>query len=431
MAQREAATSAVYVEAARTLAARRAVEAVPALIDTARASDVQAAGASCEALAALIDEGHFPAMVDLIVNAGTTSFRSAAFNALVAAAHRLGAEHRASQAATAALNGAGLLAQCALIEALGKLGHDSSLATVVTACTDADPAVRNAAVRALADWPSPQAIPALLDTAKAQAGDKLGVLALRGLIRLLAVPSDRPPEETLTYYREAIALARQDIPKKQALAGLANVKTPEALACVAAHLANPELRNEAAATVLAITEAIADAHPEAAEAALHSVIDEAPEPETLAKARTALAKVRLARLGAWNIASTGTASSPDDLDKDGGSHGDQAAIDGDPDTYWDEVDGKDMYILEVTFNEPQRIVAITILGYSHHNYAPKDFVVLADGTGVASVEDAQYTDNQLVVDFPAAACKTLRLAITGYYGSSPAIRELGIYAVQE
>ena len=37
-----------------------------------------------------------------------------------------------------------------------------------------------------------------------------------------------------------------------------------------------------------------------------------------------------------NIAPQGMASSPDGLKKDGAAGGDQAAIDGNPDTYWDE-----------------------------------------------------------------------------------------------
>ena len=44
---------------------------------------------------------------------------------------------------------------------------------------------------------------------------------------------------------------------------------------------------------------------------------------------------------------------------------------------------------------------------------------------------ARYEDNFLVVTFPEATCRALELKITGYYGASPGIRELGIYGPKE
>ncbi len=46
---------------------------------------------------------------------------------------------------------------------------------------------------------------------------------------------------------------------------------------------------------------------------------------------------------------------------------------------------------------------------------------------VKKIENAQYTENLLVFPVPEATCQTVELRITGYYGGSPAIRELGIY----
>ena len=91
------------------------------------------------------------------------------------------------------------------------------------------------------------------------------------------------------------------------------------------------------------------------------------------------------------------------------------------------MDGKRLYRLVVTFEEPKRISAVSILGYQHHGYSPKDFEVLCDGKRVRAVRNASYTRSFLVVAFPATSCKAVELKITGYYGRSPAIRELGIY----
>jgi hypothetical protein len=131
-----------------------------------------------------------------------------------------------------------------------------------------------------------------------------------------------------------------------------------------------------------------------------------------------------------NVAPQGKAASPDGWGKDGASSGDQAAIDGDPASYWDKEDGKDLYRLVVTLPQPERIVAISVMGYEQHRFAPKDFELLGDGKLVKAIENAQYEDNLLVVKLDEVTCTKVELKITGYYGGSPAIRELGLYRPQ-
>lgn len=137
------------------------------------------------------------------------------------------------------------------------------------------------------------------------------------------------------------------------------------------------------------------------------------------------------RFSAVNIATKGKASSPDNLEKDGDASGDQAAIDGKPDTYWDEADGKKLYILKVDLPAKADVLGLRITGWAHHNFAPKDFQVLCDGKVVKEVRNASYQENVLTVDMPKTACQAVELKITGYYGGSPAIRELEILAPAE
>lgn len=128
-----------------------------------------------------------------------------------------------------------------------------------------------------------------------------------------------------------------------------------------------------------------------------------------------------------NLARYATASSPDDLEKDGGALGDKGAIDGSEDTFWDEVDNQPRYVFQAEFAEPRRIAGISLSGYKHHDFAPKDFDVVVDGQVVATVKEAVYDDNFFALGFPSVEGKQLQLVITGYYGNSPAIRELGIF----
>lgn len=131
--------------------------------------------------------------------------------------------------------------------------------------------------------------------------------------------------------------------------------------------------------------------------------------------------------GLVNIAATGTASSPDDLEQDGDGRGDRAAIDGDPGTYWDEQDRARLYRLVVGFKQPEKVAALGVMGWAQHEFAPKDFEVLCNGRSLKKVENAAYENNVWFLSIPETTCRSVELAITGYYGGSPAIRELGLF----
>jgi hypothetical protein len=135
--------------------------------------------------------------------------------------------------------------------------------------------------------------------------------------------------------------------------------------------------------------------------------------------------------GLENLALAATASSPDGLEKDGQASGDAAANDGDPETYWDEADGADEYRLVLTWDEPITASALRITAWAHHDYAPRDFEVVCDGQTLERVLMAQYDDGRFALTFEPTECESLELRITGYYGQSPAIRELEVFDVGE
>jgi len=117
--------------------------------------------------------------------------------------------------------------------------------------------------------------------------------------------------------------------------------------------------------------------------------------------------------------------------KDGAAIGPQGAVDGKPDTYWDENNGQKDFSLKLALASPHVISAAALLGYNHHDYAPKDLELIVDGKTVKSVTDAKYDDNLLLIEFPRTECSTLEIKVTSHYGGSPALRELGLYDMDE
>jgi hypothetical protein len=399
------------------------VSTIDALLRATEDPEPSIRAESLRALAALADAKALPALLALLVKAKTDAERAEAEKATIAVCRQMAEADRQIEPVLAALAGAGTEVRCSLLRVLGRVPCPRALAALRAALKDANAEVQDAAVRALAEWPDAEPMGDLLAIARASANPTHKVLAFRGYVRMVALPSQRPAAETLKAYGEAMAVATRAEERKLVLAALAAVSDVGALEIAQSCLADQELEVEAAMAVAQIARAIRKTHRPEATAAVEKILQVCKAPTARQVAESALFTVNAAA----NIALEGAASSPDPWKDDGGSTGPQAAIDGDPVSFWDEEDNKPLYRFKVTFRQPEKVSAISILGYEHHNYAPKDFEILCDERVVKTVVNAQYEDNFLAIPLGELACKTVELKITGYYGNSPAIRELGIY----
>jgi HEAT repeat protein len=375
------------------------------------------------AIKELADPRSLPVLVELLVKPKNNLAQRDIQEAIIETCRHMENKDAATAPVLAALRGAAAPARCALLGVLASVPSAKSLEALRAAVNDGNADVKDTAIYGLAVWPDPAAAPDLLAIAGSNKNPKQKLLALRGAIRLGGPAGKLPAEQAVKLLADAMKLAARTEEKKLALAALGEVKHPAAIELAARCLADPELEVEAATAVVKTAKSLRVTHPDAATAAIQKVLDVCKSPAARQLAEGAM----LVLGGMVNIAPQGTATSPDGLEKDGEAGGDQAAIDGDPATYWDEADGQKLYRLVVTFKQPEKVAAISILGYAHHNYAPKDFEIVCDGRVVKKVENAQYDDNFLLLRLDEVTCTSVELKITGYYGNSPAIRELGIY----
>jgi HEAT repeat protein len=100
--------------------------------------------------------------------------------------------------------------RASLMAVLGLLGDDHALPAVLEASKAADGPVKDAAVRALADWPTPAPLNELLEFAKATPNEKQHVLAMRGYIRMLDLLKEKPPANLKALYEAGQHVARRD-----------------------------------------------------------------------------------------------------------------------------------------------------------------------------------------------------------------------------
>jgi len=247
-------------------------------------------------------------------------------------------------------------------------------------------------------------------------------VALRDFVEQSLKSKELASEKMAGLYTRAMKTADRVEDKKALLGGIGRTHSLASMRVGLSYLDNKELANDAGRAVLQLAQRLVIDHPGEAKSAVKKVVQGSVEQAVRDKASLILTK-----LDNPNLARSATASSPDGLEKDGRASGDQAAIDGNPGTFWDEQDGAKLYRLRLDFKQPRDVAVISIEGYSHHSYAPKDFDIVCDDKVVKKVRKAAYNNNRLIVRFPPTKCKSLELKITGYYGRSPAIRELELY----
>ena len=408
-------------EAIRALAARNYTAAAPALFALTKL-DGEVALEAVKASGQLASPADLGVILQILYTAHSEAQQEAAESAIAAVLERCPEQESASAVLVKGMPGAAPSVRCCLLRLLSRVPSRQSLAAVESALSETDRAVEETAIRCLADWPNQAPADDLLRFAQATDNATHRTLAVRGIIRLAALPAQTAQKSVqLLDGVSKMPLNREE--KQAVLACASSLKDPGALRLASACLKDLEVETEAAHAVVDIAKRLQATEPDLAAAAIQEILDTCKT----ATARQAAESAGVILGDMVNIAPQGIASSPDGLEKDGQAGGDQAGIDGDPSSYWDEQDGAKEYRLLVTFNEPQRIAALSIMGYAHQNYAPRDFEVLCDGQVTKTVQNAQYSDNLLVLSMDDTACKTVELKISGYCGASPAIRELGIY----
>jgi HEAT repeat protein len=116
-----------------------------------------------------------------------------------------------------------------LIRILGKIGDDSSLSLVRTALADENPEIRDAAVRALSDWPTLSPREDLVRIVQTSQELVHQILALRAYVRMIEMEQYRSPEHAVRSLKEALAWTKRPEEKKLILGILPQFACQDAL----------------------------------------------------------------------------------------------------------------------------------------------------------------------------------------------------------
>jgi HEAT repeat protein len=243
--------------------------AVPVLLVETASADTFTARLAFQGLGRLAGANEAEAAVKALANLRSADARAEAETAVAQALGRVANPARRSTMVLAALGQAGTAdVRGSLLRLLPACGDAVALAALKTATTDGDPAVREAATRALADWPDLQAWNQLMVLYRQTDSEPHRVLALRGLVRLAAEENAQADAALVERYRQLLAGAKSDDDRKLVLGALGGAAHPEALKLAVELLANDGVRAEATLAVRKLAEALKPAHPQAAAEAL-------------------------------------------------------------------------------------------------------------------------------------------------------------------
>jgi hypothetical protein len=252
------------------LARRQGPAANRLLLAEATQSDTVVAKAALRALAKTAGARELTPLLERIISTRDAGVRSEAESAAAQAIARSDAPARRSAPVRDALRWAqGVDSRIALLGLLPVCADAPALTALKTATADANSGVRDAAVRALADWPDASGWDALSAVYRQPGTEALRGLALRGLVRLAGEENAHPDAKLVERYRQLLAGARGDADLRLILGALGGAAQPGALQLALPLLNNSGVRAEAEVAVKKIAEAIKAQHPQVAQEALN------------------------------------------------------------------------------------------------------------------------------------------------------------------
>ena len=411
--------NAVRSELAEVFSDRMYVAAVPVLLKAAASEDANVRKSSLKALADLAGKDNCSALMEILSGAEAADVR-AIEKILVAVCRRDGS---AVTDIVSTYKSADSKVKVALLTVLGKVGGKKELGLMLEALKSDDVEVRRSVLRALANWQTAEPIGDVVAAVTSEKDALAKALAFRVFIELSTRADNIPADKMMSLYDDMFALADRPEDKQAIVAGMGNIPSVKMLKKLEPLLADASFAGDAGLSIVKVANEVQLSNMTEAKSALEKVLATPGASKAHSQASELIVSFKKGR----NIARLAKASSPDGFEKDGAAGGDAAAIDGNKGTYWDEANGKKSYRLKLDWKQDVKVSSIKIVSYAHHNFAAKDFDVICDDKIVKTVKGAVYKDLDLFVVFDPVKCRSLELKITGYYGASPAIRELEVY----
>jgi HEAT repeat protein len=239
--------------AINALGRRNDQTAAPALLSYAGEPDPEVSAAACAALAKVGTDNELEGLIRLVL-AGKTPGAPAALQAVASRAHDKSA---AAQKIIALTKTAPPQQMGSLFEVLALLGGNEALAVLSSSAGGSNEEVKDAAIRALANWPDfPATTPLLVIASDPNTKRVHNVLAVQAVARLVKSSDKEPAAIRLKTAIAGMHAATRDEEKKLMLSALASVPDRSAGEAIKPFLSIPKYQQEAGLAAVTLAEAL-------------------------------------------------------------------------------------------------------------------------------------------------------------------------------
>lgn len=240
------AEPATKVELIRSIAERNIRAADTALLAAAADPDRKVRLETFKVMQSVCDEDQLPAMLELLVKVQNDTERVEAEKAVAAACRRGGNPVKHVDALIAKMASAPVAGKASLLTLLGQIGGEKAYSTLSTAVSDADESIRDAAIRALAEFPDSRPTEVLLVMSQNATKPVNKIIGLRGYVRMIGL-TQTTTEDLVAMCEKAMALATRVEEKRLVLSAASKIPDEKAVAFVSKAAADPQLAAEAKA----------------------------------------------------------------------------------------------------------------------------------------------------------------------------------------
>lgn len=242
----QATDEGIKAELVRAAGERRIAAAKPALIETVKAGAPALRSRAAAALRAICTQGDLPALLDLLAGLDDEQARETMEDTVAAVARANPRElARAGEVKARLAAAKDPQDRADLLRVLGKIGDDSALPQVREALGGPEGAAVDAAVRALADWPTVTPRDDVFGIARTSGTLNHKVLAMRAFVRMVGLEPYRAPEAATADLAKVLALAPRPEEQKLVLGLLGRFPCPDALRIAESLAADPAVAAEA------------------------------------------------------------------------------------------------------------------------------------------------------------------------------------------
>jgi HEAT repeat protein len=238
----------VQVELLQTIAERRMFTAKKAVAESLASPSSRVRPQALRSMRIIGTPSDIPAVIELLLKSADDAEWGEAEATIAALAQKIANPDGRSNAVKQRLGTEkDPQARARLFRVLSRIGDDSALPLLRTALNEQNEEIVEAAVRALAGWPTPAVRDDIFQLVQKSKNEAHRLLALQGFVRLTGLERYRKPEAVVGDLRQVSLLASRPEEMKLILGILPRFACPEALELAGSFLGDPFLKAEAQA----------------------------------------------------------------------------------------------------------------------------------------------------------------------------------------